>query len=123
MVNNDISKHQELNTIFNKSKGYINQIKQKSHSLDKPLSHFKRNKCDCKSAGINITNNTCYCNVAKNHRRHNRNIKGKKSFTKRIINFFKRSNNYALGKKGKKSKKVNLNNLISYNSGRYIHTF
>jgi len=48
MVNNDISKHQELNTIFNKSKGYIKQIKQKSHSLDKPLSHFKRNKCECK---------------------------------------------------------------------------
>lgn len=109
MLSNANNQQQKLNNLFKSSEYYINRINQNSNSLGRPLIPFK-NDCECKPSvkrvgSVNITNNTCYCNVARNHRKHIRNTKGKKSLKSRLIGFFKRSRNTSGLGKGRKSKK------------------
>ena len=102
MLNKAKKQQQEVNKLFN-------SLKQRTNTISSPLIPFKKNDCECKTAfqkvgNINITNNTCYCNIERNHQKHIKNKKSKKSRISKFFTFFKRSNNSGLGK-GKRTKK------------------
>ena len=103
MLNKAKKRQQKLTKLFNNSK-------QRTNALSQSLIPFEKNECECKTVqrvgNVNVTNNTCYCNVERNHQTHIKNKKGKKSRISKLFNFFKRSNNSGLGKgKSKNTKK------------------